>query len=139
MPQIIDAHASAKNPLVIEAAKGALQAFAATVLVETAIVAPTPGYKAYNKRVAFAALAIHNPALYAEQAAVYVEQVSNGSVAEAQATNVPLFNYLQGQNPSTFNFFEVDATQRASLNNVGRTSGNSIFDVLAGVNAGDLL
>jgi hypothetical protein len=139
MPQIIDAHASAKNPIIIEAVIGALQTYAATVLNEQPIVFPNPGYEAYNKRVAFAALAVHNPQAYAEQAAVYIEQVTNGLIAESQNNSVQPYNYIIEQNPSGKSLFEADANQRATVSSVGRTSGNSIFDVLAGVNQSDLV
>jgi hypothetical protein len=139
MPQIIHAAASAHNPNIIQVAKDNLQVFAATVLVEAAIVAPTAGYKAYNKRVAFANLALHNPAPYAYQAAVLIEQISNGSVQEAQNSNALLYNYILQDNPSGKPLFEADANQRSNISHVGRTAGTSIFDVLAGVNQLDLI
>lgn len=140
MPTIIDAASSAKNPIIIQAVTDNLQQYAAQALGnEAPIVAPNAGYKAYNKRMAFAKLATLNPEQYGSDAAVFIEQITNGLIIEARNNNVPEYNYILEQNPSGKSLMEADATQRANISHVGQTSGRSVFDVLAGVTQADLI
>lgn len=117
----------------------ALRQYAGLVLsTETPIIAPSAGYKAYNKRVAFAEKAKLNPALYADQAADYISELDSNMINTVLNAGQILYRWFWDSNPTGRNIFELEKSV-ANYNHVGTTSGKSIFDVLASVNQSDLI
>lgn len=122
-----------------EDVKESLRSYAGLVLsTETPILAPNPGFKAYNKRVAFAEKAKLNPELYTEQAASFISELDSSMINNVINANQILYRWFLDANPSGRNIFECEKTI-STYNHVGTTSGRSIFDVLASVNQSDLI
>lgn len=139
MPLIINPLNESQSPTFKEEVKGFMLFYAGVVLTqETPIVYPNAGYKAYNKRVAFANLVKNNPNLYVDSAAFYVAQLEVGMQTNLINTGQSLFRYFWDNNPTGRYILESEASI-ANYNHVGTTSGRSIWDVLAGVNQSDLI
>ena len=122
-----------------EDVKGYMLYYAGYILSnETPIVYPNAGYKAYNKRMAFANLVKSNPNLYVDTASFYVAQLEPSMLANVTNMGQSLYRYFFDSNPSGRPILEMEATI-SGFNHVGQTSGRSIWDVLAGVNQTDLI
>jgi hypothetical protein len=138
--QVSNVTTLAKDPTLLAAITAHIAEYADSVLgVETPIVSPNAGYKAYNKRVALAVNVNNAPELYASKFAVDFVTIGNDIVLEAQNNNIPLLNYLRDGNPMAKPACEADSTTGSSWQHVGQISGRSVWDSVAGVNQADLI
>jgi hypothetical protein len=139
MPLIINPLIDSQSISFKEDVKGFLLYYAGYILSnEVPIVYPNAGYKAYNKRMAFANLVKNNPALYVDSASFYVAQLEPSMNVVVLNAGQTLFRHFWDSNPTGKPIFECEATI-AQYNHVGVTSGRSIWDVLSGVNQSDLI
>jgi hypothetical protein len=137
MPSTPNWIALSRNPVFKEAVKCELVRFSSEVLnQETPIISPNAGYKMYLKRMDFAARAVANPELYAEQVGRLVALCQpdvelndwNGQTPQDWMTS-----NNTGQSVMTFEALRFNQSP------VANTSGRQIFDNVAGVNQEDLL
>jgi hypothetical protein len=136
-------YASAKSPIFLNSVKAAMVSYATTVQKNfTPVVSPTPGYKAYDKQVAFARQAIQNPDLYVEAAARLI--LTNEPNIEFITTDI--ITYLINGNSSGRNVFECIVYRGDSPVNgweqgypASGSPGDTIWDALAGVNQSDFI
>lgn len=134
MPSIQNPISLAESTEFRNAVKGALIVYAGKILrTETAVVAPAPGYKVYDKRMAFAAKALHNVDLYAFQAATLVASMSSTFELDDRDE----FRFMWQDNSISRNIFESrgETTDESAGDTYGQVL--TIFDALAGVNLGD--
>jgi hypothetical protein len=116
-----------------------LQHYATKVLgYEAAIVAPNAGYRAYDKRVAFAERCISGAEKYAMAASLMFCKCDPDLEQNAQGNGVSVFQLLTGSSQG-FELAQADPTQLFSWTDMTQTSGKSIWDALAGVNQSDLI
>lgn len=136
MPSIQNPFSLANSENFKNAVKGALFQYAGNVLRnEAPIVSPNTGYKAYDKRMAFAAKVIQNPDLYATQAAALVALTDSLNEIDEHAN----FRWMYQDNGSGGNV--MNWRGEVADQSVGDTYNGTltIFDALSGVNKGDLI
>jgi len=139
MPTILTPQSQAGDLDFQNAVSDLLQTFCSQLLLnDSPVLSPTAGYKAYQKRMAFAKKASKNPKAYVQQACTLISFLDSVMLSQTvQNQGVPLFRFLFSDNPAGANLLECEAT--IGYNSVGVTSGRSIFEGLAGITQEDYL
>lgn len=138
MPQVMNPSSQSSSPVVLAVTADYLRHYAAKLLgSEAVITAPTLGYKAYDKRVDLAQRVLQDVKPFVHTAANLFAKLDADLEQNAAGANQSLFVYL-AQNQS-FEAADADASLVSGWNNVGTTSGKSIWDALASVSLADLV
>ena len=105
------------------------------ILTETPVVSPSPGYKAYDKKISFSQKAKINPELFVDQAADLISGLDSTMVSQTYPNTgtQDFFRFLNQDNPTGRNILEAQVGVAVGYNHVGTQSSKSIFESLAGV------
>lgn len=105
------------------------------ILNESPIQAPSAGYKAYDKKIAFAQKAQSNPELYTDVAADLISALDSTMVSQTFSGSgvQDFFRFLYSDNPTGRNILEAQVGVASGYNHVGTQSSKSIFEALAKV------
>ena len=133
MPNIPTPSAQANSPRLLDAIEMALLEYIPHVLSETYIPSGNPGYVAQQKRFAYCQIASNSPEYEARRAAPFVSAIEPEMTINEKDT----YRYLVSDNPGGTNVFAQQPLQVSWSGAVGM--GTQLFDVLAGVNSGDLI
>lgn len=142
MPLILDPQNQIEIPEFKSGVRSLLVTFSSQLLLsDTPVLSPTAGYKAYQKRMAFAKKAKANPDAFLNEACILISNIDSvmvsNTVLNQNSTGVPLYRFLLSDNPSERNLLENHAD--IGYNPVGVTSNRSIFEALAGITQEDYL
>lgn len=138
MPASINPTSRAESKAMIAGSEAYLRHYAAKVLQEAPITSPAVGYKAYDKRIAFAERCIQAPEKEAQAAAFLFSKCDSNLEQDAQANGISIFYFLTGATQG-FELADADASLINQWSNVGTTSGKSVWDALSEVNQSDLI
>lgn len=131
----------ASDPTFQSAVRAALESYISEVVMQDPLWTTGSGStQPYNKRLNLAVNYIqngYNQGTIVRQAARLVAELDSNMLQ--QANNIDLFRFLWQDNPTSRNIFECRVGVDSGYNSVGPHSGQSLYDVLAGITAQDMI